>query len=397
MNKRRVLLAALAASGLGAGTAYARSREEDPAKYRRRTDNELVTDPRFEKLMRDMQPALQGARATAALDGKDDDLDSLTNDPRFRKTQALETGRLGDARFAIDAVRRVNPRAAAQFSGELERMAPARDRDVKEGGLAAVGGLLAGGAALVATRGRSRALRQALSRALKVGGASAAGAGAGAAFTNADQARLSGDDMGDIGRAAAIAGGIGLAAAGARGGAQRLLRNAAVRRERIAQRMAHVEDGPALDALGARETAQRQARKGVPWFESDNRILADDIVHMERTIESAGMERVFTATDDAAQLAKELSRRSDWKGLQPAMDALEGRYRQALKTLGADARDAPSLRLDDPFVTDPRAREGIETQVAAVVKRRNKRRTAQRRRRRRERQEQALRNSGDME
>ena len=394
MNKRRVLLAALAATGLGAGAARAKSREEGDAQYRRRTDDAMISDQRFERLSRDMQPYTQAARATAALDGKEDDLDRLPADPRFRRVQALETARLGDVRHALDTIERVNPTQARQLRSELDAISPKRDRDVKEGDLANVGALLTGGAALIATRGRSRSARQAIARALKVGGAAALGGGLGAAAANADRAVLSGDDMGDIGKAAAVAGGIGLAAAGGRAGIQRALRAALVRKERIAQRMADVPDGPALDALGARETAQRTARKGVPLFESDNRILADDIVHMERTIEMAGLPRVFTAANDPKTLARELSRRGDWKDMQPSMDALEQRYRAALKALGADARDAPSLRIDDPFVTDPRAREGIESQVSAAVKRRNKRRTAQRRRRRRERRE---RDVGEME
>lgn len=389
---RRALLAAIGGSGLAAGTAQAKSREEDDTRYRRRTDSAMVTDPRFERLTRDLQPYAQGARATAALDGVDNELDALTADPRFRRVQNMETARLGDVRHTLDTMERVNPRQAAQFRRELESMAPARDRDVKEGGLAGVGALLAGGAALVATRGRSRTMRQALAKALKVGGSAAAGGAAGAAFTNADQAVLSGDDAGDIGKAAAMAGGAGLAIAGGRAGIQRALRAAVVRRARIAQRMDDVPDGPALDALGARETAQKAARRGVPAFESDSRILADDIVHMERTVEAAGMPRVFTALDDPKALARELSRRSNWREMQPAMDTLESNYRQALKALGADARDAPSLRLEDPFVTDPKARQGIEQQITATIKRRNKRRTGQRRRRRRERREQA----GDM-
>lgn len=392
---RRALLATLAGGGaLAAGTANAKSRTEDETRYRRRTDDTMVTDPRFERLTRDLQPYAQGASATATLDGKDNELDALTARPGFRRVQGMQTARLGDVREAIDTISRVNPKAAQQFRGELESMAPARDRDVKEADLSSVGGLLAGGAALIATRGRSRTARQALMRALKVGGASAGGAALGGAFANADRAVLSGDDSGDIGKAAAVAGAIGIAAAGGRQGIRRLLRNHVVRRARMAQAMPDVSRKPALDALGAAEEGARTARKKVPWFESDHRILADDIVHMERTIEAAGMPRVFTAVDDPRQVARELARRGDWNGMQSAMDTLEGRYRQALKQMKVDGRDAPSLRIDDPYVTDPRDRAAIEQQVNTLVTRRKKRSRSQRKRRRAERE---ARTSGDME
>lgn len=395
MNRKALLAAIAAAGGLGAAsTASAKSRTEDEASYRRRTDGTLVGDARFERLMRDMQTSAQGARATAATDGIDNELDALTNDPRFRRVQNMETGRLGDARFAVDTIERVSPRAAAQYRTELERMAPARDRDVNEGGVAGVGALLAAGGALAATRGRSRTARQALMKALKVGGAAALGGAAGGAFANADQAVLSGDDMGDVGRMAGVAGMAGLAAAGGRSGLQRLVRAAAVRRERLAQAMPDVSGKPALDALGAAETGARQARRRVPAFESDHRILADDIVHMEKTVEAAGMPRVFTALDDPKALARELSRRSDWSGMQPAMDELESSYRAALKKMSVDARDAPSLRIDDPYVTNPRDRATIDTQVNALVTRRKKRSKSQRKRRRAERATRAEGNEG---
>lgn len=386
--KRRALLAAIAGTAaIGGGSALARSRDEDPATYRKRTGADQLGYSGTEGLRTEMQSVAQGLRATAVLDNNAPArVKALAGSPVLERLQSGESTRLEDYRAALDAYAEINPGRAAELRGKLARFEPQRDRDVSESGLGALGAGAAGVAALALTRGRTASARRALIKSLKGGGLGALGGAGGAALANDTQATLSGDDMGDVGAWAAGGAALGAGLVGGRSGAQRLARLVSVRRQRLAQAMPEAA-GPAFDARAMQRASGRKAQASVPLVERDSDILAADVFHMERTLDAAGMPRVLTNAKSADEVARALRREADWDGVQPALDQLERNYREALKVLGVSQDRAPSLRQIDPYVTDPADRAVIDSSVKQVLTRRQKRRKAQRKRRANEKQE----------
>lgn len=383
---RRALLAALAgASAIGGASAYARSRDEDPRAFNRRTAGERIDYGESEGFRQQMQSVAQGLNAQAVLDeNAPDAVKRLAGSQTLRRLQRGETASMADYRAVIDAYATINPQAAKAIRAEFSRFEPKRDRDIDESGLGAVGAGIGGLAALALARGRTASVRRALVKQIRGAGAGALGAGSAAAFANADQAVLSGDDAPDIGVAAAGGAAVGAGLVAGRSGLLRLVRAAAVRRQRLAQ-VAPELSGPILDARDGAKAATRAARARVPVLQRDSDMLAEDVLHMERTLEAAGMERVLTSAGDAKAVARQLRRHADAGDMQAVLDTLEGRYREALRKLKVSQKDAPSLRHVDPYVTDPAERAGVEQGVKAAVRRRQRRRKAQKARRARER------------
>ena len=308
---RRALLALMAGGGglAAAGSASARSRDEDPAAYRKRTASDQLEYAGTEPLRREMATIAQALRATAALEpNAPRPVKALAGSPLLQRLQNGEPTRLEDYRAALDAYSSINPERAAALRGQLARYEPQRDKDVSETGLGALGAGAAGIAALALTRGRTASVRRALMKQLKGGGIGALGGAAGAALANENGATLSGDDMGDVGAWAAGGAAIGAGLVGGRSAAQRLARLVSVRRQRIAQATPDV-GGPILAQREARTAGRNAAARKVPLIERDSDILAADVLHMEQTLERAGMARVLTDATDVRGVGKQLRRR----------------------------------------------------------------------------------------
>lgn len=380
---RRALLLGGGGAAL-ATSANAKSREEDGDAFNRRTGREAIDPARSDQFRRQMASVAQEVRYTPMMRADAPDaVKRLSGSRELERVQNGEPATLGDYRAVLDAYAALNPQAAASLRADFSRFEPKRDKDVDErpaGAIGATAGALAG---LIATRGKGRGATRLVRRALAAGGLAGAGGALGAAAANDTGATLSGDDAGDIAKIGAGAAAVGAAAVGARAGAKRLIRNNVVRAARIAQRTPEIARGtPALDALDIKQSGRDVARKGVKWFESDADILANDILHMERTLDRAKIPRVFTSLDDPKALSRKLRSRSGWDGMQDSLDELEAAYRKALAKMKVKQAGAPSLRADAPEVTDPRDRALIEGGVDKFTAGRDRRSAAARGRKR---------------
>lgn len=365
--------------GLGAGVGGAlafnssaaaedgASEDEPMAAYEARTANDYLDPIQTEGFRRDLGDRIRGARIVAIVN-KDQALADAINAPAVNDILHSERISAGQVRAALAALDAADPEAATRLRAQLQGFVSPRDRDVDEGGGAALGGLGGALAGLVATRGKARSARSALMRALGVAGASALGAGAGAAAQNARQSVLTDRDAPDLARAAAAAGAAGLTLAGGRSALRRAARLAAVRGARMDIARPAIDEGlPFLDRIAAEEAASRIAREAVREPVSDRQLLAETALHMDRVLEAAGKGRRLTSGQSPAALAQAM-RAAPSRRLDQALASLEQDYRTALGDLDIGAGAVPDLRQFEPDVADPRALAEIEDRVRAVMR-----------------------------
>lgn len=364
-------LGGLGYSGMRGMGARGGGREESPEAYGERTSDYVLDPLAWEQMRQQVTDAMRAVSIYSVMPDIDPQRAELAKkyQPAFARLRgAGSLVRAGDLSKAIEGIEAIDAGTGAPLRQRLEKLLPARDRDIDESlgtTLGGVGGTLAG---LLLTRGKSPRLASNALKALGVGGAAAAGAIGGGLAQNASQSVMTGEDVSSQVGSGLLAGSIGLAAAGGRTGLRRLARDAAIRSARIEMARPRVDQSlPYFDRIAAEQDALRQARNVASSIPSDAQLAAPLLLHMERSLEAAGRPRMLTSANDEGAIANLLRRQGRSKGAERAIGGLNEAYRGLLTDFDLGGGRIPELRLLEPDVVDPRALTEIESKIGTAV------------------------------